>query len=123
MAVVTKDFTIYRNGQTTKVRRFSETGTADTALTMTCNPGVPAKLLWAANEMSDDGVDTVTVALDSGVGAAYDIDLTTFNSETLYLPGDDFIIAEDDALTFTVGAGGVGVTAQMQAYFEILEAI
>ena len=120
MAVATKDFTISRNGQTVRVRRFSEASGANAALTMICNPGVPARLLWAACEYSDDGTDTVVVTLDSGVGAAYDADLGSFAAASLFEP-NDLVIAEDDAINIVAPAGGVGETSQPVAYFELLE--
>lgn len=120
MAVATKDFTISRNGQTTRVRRFSEASSANAVLTMSCAPGVPARLLWAACEYSDDGTDTVVVALDSGVGAAYDAELGSFAAASLYEP-NELVIAEDDEVDFIAPAGGATQTSQVVAYFELLE--
>lgn len=121
MTVAIKDFTISRNGQTTRVRRFSETGGANAQLAMSCAPGVPARLIWAANKMSDAGTDAVTIKIDSGVSSAFDVFFPSFNSDTGHAPAHDFVIAEDDAVIFTIAAGGSGVTAHCQAYFELLE--
>ncbi len=121
MAVATKDFTISRNGQTTKVRRFSEASGANAVLTMVCAPAVAARLLWAGCEYSDDGTDTVVVELNSGVGAAYDALLGSFTAASLYEP-NDLVIAEDDSVNFIAPAGGASQTSQVVAYFELLEA-
>lgn len=122
MAAVVTSFTILRNGQTVRVQRYRQTSSANAALQMQVNPGVPFKLLWGLCKMSDDGVDTVTVGLNAEAGVGYDADFSTFVADTLYNPGGDLVFSGGDVIKFDVGAGGAGVTANMQAYIEILEA-
>lgn len=121
MTVAIKDFTISRNGQTTRVRRFDETSGSNAVLTMACAPGVPARLLWAACLYTDAGTDTVVVELNSGVGALYDAKLGSFAAASLYEP-IDLVIAEDDAVNFIAPAGGAAQESSIVAYFELLEA-
>lgn len=120
MSANIKDFTISRNGQTTRVRRFDETSGSNATLTMACAPGVAARLLWAACLYTDGGSDTVVVELNSGVGPLYDAKLGSFAAAGLYQPVD-LVIAEDDAVNFIAPGGGSGEESSVVAYFELLE--
>lgn len=106
-----------------RYRRYVETSAADTALTMTVNPGVPFRVLDALTSYSAAPTQTGVVhALDSGAGAGYDGTLSTGSANaryTAYQP-TRLTLGGDDAFTVTAPAAGGVITGSISCYIELL---
>ena len=106
-----------------RYRRYVETSAADTALTMTVNPGVPFRVLDALTSYSATPTQAgVSHALDSGAGAGYDGTLNTGSANTRYTAYQPtrLTLAGDDAFKITAPAGGGVITSSISCYIEIL---
>lgn len=106
-----------------RYQRWAETGSANTALTMTVNPGVPFRVLDALASYSATPVQTGVVhSIDSGAGAGYDGALSTGTANaryTAYQP-ERLSLAGDDAFTVLAPAAGGVITASISCYVELL---
>lgn len=106
-----------------RFRRYVETGSANTALTMTVLPGVPFRILDALVSYSASPTQTGAVfSVDSGAGAGYDGALSTGTANaryTAYQP-TRLSLAGDDAFTVLAPAAGGVITASISCYVELL---
>lgn len=106
-----------------RYRRYVETSGANSALTMTVNPGVPFRVLDALTSYSGSPTQAgVTHNVDSGAGAAYDGTLNTGSANTRYTAYQPtrLSLAGDDAFTVTAPAGGGSLTSSISCYVELL---
>lgn len=106
-----------------RYRRYHETGSANTLLTMAVNPGVPFRVLDALASYSATPTQAgVTFTLDSGAGAGYDGTLSTGSANTRYTAYQPtrLTLAGDDALNIAAPAGGGVITASISCYVELL---
>lgn len=107
-----------------RVHRDDDTSAANTVLTVTTPTGATRKLLFVAVKYSAAPTQTgVTVALLSGLGAAYNALLFTAAPnllDSIYLPDGDLVIADSDAFVITAPAGGAGITSSISIYTEAL---
>lgn len=106
-----------------RFRRYVETGSANTALTMTVNPGVPFRVLDALASYSAAPTQTGAVfSLDAGAGAGYDGALSTGSANTRYTAYQPtrLSLAGDDAFTVLAPAAGGVITASISCYVELL---
>ena len=106
-----------------RYRRYVETSAADTALTMTVNPGVPFRVLDTLTSYSAAPTQAgVTHDIDSGAGAGYDGTLSTGSANaryTAYQP-TRLTLVGDDAFKVTAPAGGGVITSSISCYVELL---
>lgn len=106
-----------------RYRRYVETSAANTALTMSVNPGVPFRVLDALTSYSASPTQAgVAHALDSGAGTGYDGTLSTGSANaryTAYQP-TRLSLAGDDAFTIAAPAGGGVITSSISCYVELL---
>lgn len=106
-----------------RYRRYVETSGANTALTMTVNPGVPFRVLNALVSYSAAPTQTgVVFSLDSGAGAGYDGALSTGSANVRYNPyaPTGLALAGDDAFTVLAPAAGGAVTSSISCSVELL---
>lgn len=105
-----------------RFRRYVETSAANTALTMSVNPGVPFRVLDATTAYSAAPTQAgVSHAIDSGAGAGYDATLSTGSANaryTAYQP-TRLTLADNDAFTVTAPAGGGVITSAISVYIEL----
>lgn len=101
-------------------------GAGDNAiLSETFAPGRAFRLLGAY--VSYSGAPTqagVTVGIDSGAGAAYDVTLNTGTANvrySAYFPAAGIPLGETDGVLVTGPAGGSGVTSKVVVYAEYLD--
>lgn len=103
-----------------KLHRHVETGSANTALTVTVPADVARRLVLVTVKYSAAPTQAgATTTLDSGAGAAYDAVLNTgaANAQTtVYLPAGDLLFGSDDAIVVVAPAGGAGITAAVAVY-------
>lgn len=107
------------------IERQIETGSANTALTVTMtNPGRPFRLVAVTCAYSAAATQAgVVTTLDSGGGAGYDTTLNTGSANaryTVFIPTNDLKLGDDDVIVVDAPAGGVGVTASVAIYIEVL---
>ena len=102
------------------LERITKTGSANADATLSTEGKTARRLIMVTVQYSAAPTQSgVTVALDSGAGADYDITLSTGSANaqsTVYIPSGDVIIKEDDAITVTAPAGGAGITASIAIY-------
>lgn len=108
------------------VERHVITGAANAPVTLSTPGGRIRQLLYVAVKYSGVPVQSgVTVTLNSGAGAAYDTVLSTgaANAQnTAYIvPDSNVFTTDDDVIDILAPAGGVGLTASISAYTEVLE--
>lgn len=97
----------------------SGTDQADTFTTPVCQQGATQKLLYVA--IGYDGSATytgtaLTVGIDSGISALYDLTLTSGTDNTrytVYLPDPDIRLLPGDAIVAALPAGGAGREASI----------
>lgn len=95
------------------------TGTANQTDTLTSTPvggGYAEKLLWVSVKYSAAPTQTgVTIAIDSGLGAAYDTTITTGSANiqsTFFFPDHGEVwLGKGDAIVVTAPAAGGVITA------------
>lgn len=106
-----------------RYRRYAETSGANSALTMTVNPGAPFRVLDGTASYSGSPTQTgVVFAIDSGAGAGYDATLSTGSANTRYTAYQPtrLTLAGDDAFTVTAPAGGGSLTSSVSVYIELV---
>jgi hypothetical protein len=99
--------------------RGAEAGTANTQLVST-HSGEKGDLLMVTCKYSAAPTQAgVTVTLDSGAGAAYDVVLNTGSANaqtTVWQPSAPVPFFADDAIVVTAPAGGAVITASVTIY-------
>lgn len=100
------------------------TSAANAPITVTSptNP-IPLLLKFVVVRYSGSQASTsITVTLNCGSGAAYDVVLNTITltsaTQGVYLPSIPLPIAADDTIDVLAPAGGVGVTASIAIYCD-----
>ena len=103
--------------------RVAVTGAAN-AITTAASPinPIPLRLRLITVKYSASVTQNVTVTLDSGAGAAYDVLLSTLaisaGTTAVYNAPGTFPIAADDQIVVVAPAGGVGVTCSITLYCD-----
>ena len=123
MAAVTATTEKFGNKAGSHLTRVSGTGTANTDATLTASAGGEAKRLMYAYVAYSGGVTQtgVTFVLDSGLGSAFDITLSTGSADvqfSLYSPDEEIWLMPNDALAVTALGGGAGDIASLVVCFE-----
>ncbi len=117
--VLSSDGAIQYGNRTTRLAKESATVADNSAVdTMTTALAKTKRLLYVTVSYSGSATysSSVTVGIDSGLGATYDVlpvlESTTDNLQDVILrPDSDFILASDDQLIVTIPDGtGVGET-------------
>lgn len=106
-----------------RYRRYVETSGANTALTMSIDPGVPFRVLDALVSYSATPTQAgATFHVDSGAGAGYDGTLSTGSANTRYTAYQPtrLSLAGDDVFKVTAPAGGGVITSSISCYVELL---
>lgn len=106
-----------------RYQRWVETSGANTALTMTVNPGVPFRVLDSLASYSAAPTQTGVVhSIDSGAGAGYDGALSTGSANVRYNPYQPtrLTLAADDAFTVLAPAAGGVITSSISCYVELV---
>ena len=122
MAVVTKVAGGIRTPIT--VERHTEASAADTAKTMSVTGKLRRVIMAAVHYSAAPTQAGVTVVLNSGAGANYDLTLNTGAAnaqDTVYLPSADLIILPDDQIDITAPAGGGVIVAYITLHTEAYE--
>lgn len=102
--------------------RVASTSAANALLTLNTTAGKPMLLKAVHVKYSGSVTQNVTVTLDSGAGAAYDVILNTIaisaGTTGVYLPSVPIPVAADDIISVAAPAGGSGVTASVAIYLD-----
>jgi len=129
--VLSNDGAIQYGNRTTRLAKESGTGVdnaeADTLLTALTKT---KKLMYVTVSYSANPTYTasVTVTLDSGLGASFDVDTETNllestpdgQQDVFLQPATEIILASDDQLTVTAPDGGGAITASIAVVWEVL---
>lgn len=98
------------------------TSLADTAQTVSTTVGKSLLLKAVHVRYSASVTQNVTVVLNSGAGAAYDVTLNTIaissGTQGVYLPSVPIPIAADDVVDVTAPAGGGVITSSIAIYAD-----
>ena len=104
------------------VERLSEASAADTSKSLSTPSGKARRLVFASVKYSAAPTQAgVTFDLDSGAGAAYDVNLNTGSANaqsTVFIPSNDFIISDDAVIKVTAPGGGGVITSQIVIHTE-----
>jgi translation initiation factor IF-2 len=104
------------------IERNIQTGGANAENVLSTSQKLARKLMYVTVKYSASPTQTgVTVEIDSGAGAGYDVVLSTGTADaqtTVYVPTGDIRIKEDDAIRVTAPAGGGAVTSSIAIYTE-----
>ena len=106
--------------------RFSGTGTANQSDTLTSTApgkGYGQKIKYVTVSYSAAPTQTgVTIAIDSGLGAAFDTTVFTGAADTRYtfwVPDHEIPLSGDDAIIVTAPAAGGSITASVVIVLEV----
>ncbi len=115
--------TTYHKGFRNRVDRHSDASNANTQLTLPVPAGELRQLLFATVKYSGAASTTITVWINSGAGAAYDVLLDSrtlsANTDYVYIPDGEILLADDDSLVVTAPAV-VGVTSAITVYTRVI---
>lgn len=99
----------------TSLKRYSGVSAANTAKSVSTELGGKLLLQQVTVAYSATPVQAgITINLDSGLGAAYDLALETGSANAryhVYKPVNPIIVMEDDIITVTAPAGGGVITS------------
>jgi len=103
--------------------RIVGTSAANAPITVTSPTApIPLFLKYIVVKYSGSVTQNVTVTLNCGSGAAYDVVLNTMaissGTQGAYLPTVALPIAADDTVDVLAPAGGVGITASIAIYCD-----
>lgn len=126
MAAITPVFDSSPSHAGIQLRRFSGTGTANQADTLTSTAvgdRRSQRLKYVTVTYSAAPTQTgVTIELDSGLGAGFDATLATGTADaqdTVYIPDHaEFALLDGDAIRVSAPAGGAGITAAIAIVLE-----
>lgn len=114
--------TTHDKGFTNRLDRHSDASAANTLLTVSVPIGDLRQLLFVTVKYSGAASTTITVTINSGAGAAYDVllvsTLLSADTDFVYVPDRDIFLANDDSLD-VVAPAVVGVTSAVTAYTRV----
>lgn len=111
--------TSYHEGFKSRVDRHSDASAAGDPLTLSTPSGKLRRLMLVTVKYSGAASTTITVTINSGAGAAYDVllDSTLLSAATdyVYIPDEEILLASDDSLD-VVAPAVAAVTSAIAAY-------
>ena len=124
MALTTLKVPLNKNEAVGRLDRDSDVSGANAQVIVTTPVGAPRRLIGAFAVYSAAPTQTgVIIEIDSRLGAGGDFPLLTGTANaryTSYIPTDDLILPDDDAIRVTAPAGGVGITSTVYILTEVM---
>lgn len=114
--------TTYQAGYTHRLDRHFDASAANTSLTVSTPSGDLRKLLYVTVKYTGAASTTITVKINSGAGAAYDILLSSValsaDTDFVYVPDGDILLASNDTID-VVAPAVTAVTSAIAIYTRV----
>lgn len=123
MGLVTVENQVINGARAIRLDRDTDVSGDNEAVTVTPATGKIRKLRMVTAVYSTSVTKNVTITLNSGAGAGFDVVLFTIAlsaaASGLWIPDGEVIISETDVLDVLAPAGGAGETVSVAVYSEV----